>query len=589
MYYNKLVLSDGSVLFSNIISASLTTSCNSEDDITPGSVCASSVDVEFWVNSNEEFSITQGTTFTYYKVDDSGKETKIGIFTCEKPEKDGQNKYKFTAYDNVTLLDKDVSDWVNNRLSFPVTLSNFVSSLAKECGLSVSNNVLVNGLYKIQKFTANSVTGRDLMKLACQAGGCYCLADENGNLKFGWYSENKKVLIAPSRKNYLSRALFDFSENSLYDVNGYRIYCENKEPENIPYYSGGLIYSDFTVKNIDKVQIKQSDNDVGVVYPADEIGTNAIVIQNNILFSTQSDSQIRPCAQFLYELLKNISYVPCEKISVPETIKIKVGDILTVADGKTIFKTWVTSVKYSGGKCEISSVGNATRDGTSAVNNAKFNAKQRVLEINATVDELNVKASDLEKGYSELKISYDGLSSTTSDLKNNYTQLSQSVDGLNLTVVKNGEVRTKFAADSSSVTINSGRITFSGNTLVVNSDNFKLSEGGTVSITGSFYSSTSNDKVSIYNGVFQIDRKISDNSWRRAVNLWAYGANASLGYLQLYGPNANGSEQVLNASMNGNYSGGSLDIYNASGERKFQVLINGNGEAEVWINGAKRF
>lgn len=194
-------------------------------------------------------------------------------------------------------------------------------------------------------------------------------------------------------------------------------------------------------------------------------------------------------------------------------------------------------------------------------------------------------AVSLSKDGVQISVATLGDYATASD----YASLRLSQSELSLSVVKNGEVRSKFAADTESVTISSGVITFASDTLVVDSQNFKLDRSGTVSISGSFYSETQKDKVSVYNGTMAIDRKISDGSWRRAINLWAYGNNASNGYLQIYGPGVSGTEQVLNVSANGNYSGGSFNIYNAAGQRKFQVLINGNGDAEVWVNGSKKF
>lgn len=212
--------------------------------------------------------------------------------------------------------------------------------------------------------------------------------------------------------------------------------------------------------------------------------------------------------------------------------------------------------------------------------------KNGVVLSSATLD-LSDYAS--QQDYAELKVNVDSISSEVVNLQGDYTSVKQQVDGLNVSVVKNGEVRTKFAADSSSVTISSGRITFTGNTLVVNSNNFKLNENGTVSITGSFYSSTSNDKVSIYNGVLQIDRKISDGSWRKAVAMFAYGTNASNGFLQLLGPNASGTGQYVGATLYCDYGGGTFGILNSAGQEKFRVLINGDGNAEVWVNGSQKF
>mgnify|MGYP000655133542 FL=1 len=192
MFQDKFVLADGTALQSNIVGVDWTTSSNSDSDIAPGSVCASAVEIEFWVNSDSALSVTQGTVLTYYKVykadNDIDVETKIGVFTCDKPEKTGSNKYKVTAYDNVSLLDVDVTEWLN-ALTFPITIKDFAASLAAKCELELANEPRLNKDYQVQKFTGSGVKARDLMKMVCSASGCFCNADANGKLFFDWYKK----------------------------------------------------------------------------------------------------------------------------------------------------------------------------------------------------------------------------------------------------------------------------------------------------------------------------------------------------------------------------------------------------------------
>lgn len=369
MFFDKFVLTDGTELQDSIVSVSWTTSSNSDSDITPGSVCAGAVEIEFWVNSDSALSITQGTVLTYFKVDaDSGKETKIGIFTCDKPEKNGANKYTVTAYDNVTLLDVDVTEWLN-ALTFPITIKNFAAALAAKCELELANEPRLNKDYQVKKFTGSGVKARDLMKMVCSASGCFCIADADGKLFFDWYKKNERVIISPKKTG-------------------------SGTPVGIPYFANQLTFSDFVVKVIDKVQVRQSDDDVGIIYPADEQGTNALIIQGNQLLSTTSDAALRPYVKNLYDGLDNITYVPCSNIQTPETLEIKVGDIVTVSDGKKKFVTWITSVKHSGGKCTFESVGNANRNTTTAVNNAQYSANQKMVELKASVDGISAKLSE---------------------------------------------------------------------------------------------------------------------------------------------------------------------------------------------------
>ena len=54
--------------------------------------------------------------------------------------------------------------------------------------------------------------------------------------------------------------------------------------------------------------------------------------------------------------------------------------------------------------------------------------------------------------------------------------------------VQAGNVRSKFAMDASNVTIDTGRLTFNSNTIVINSANFKLDSYGNVTAMGTFQS-----------------------------------------------------------------------------------------------------
>lgn len=579
MYYDKFVLADGSILYDNIVSVSWTEQVNSDsDNITPGAVCANAIDISFWIRSDDALKIAQGTKLTYYKVDDyTAVETKIGVFTCEKPEKDGSNKYKVTAYDNVTKLDIDVSDWLN-ALTFPVSISSFATQLASKCGLEFANTAPINGDYSVQTFTATNVTGRELMKMVAQAAGSFIRANADGKLEYAWYVTNSGLRIAPHKSLGKSAFLYDIVPRQLDDnvprrlatSEGYNKQANDKEqkalrdkqvvrlrtadvvyqPESTPYFLNQLTFSDFTVTAIDKVQVKQSDNDVGVIYPGDATGTNALIVSGNKLLVTDSDATLRPYVKNLYDRLNNMVYVPCSNIQTPETIQIRAGDIVTVTDGKREFVTWITSVKHSGNKCTFESVGSIIRNTTTAVNNTKYNSKQKILEISATVDGLTVKAEQTTKDI-------NGLSTQ-------YTQLKQTFDNFELTAVTDDNVRSKFALDPTSVTIESGTITFKGDTLVVDSNNFKLKQDGTVSITGTLTSQTSYTKAVVGNGEITLSQVISGGSYSPAVKIYSDGVGGShvLGHIRIYGNDGANDKRI--------------DLYNDSGGSHFEMFTGGN-------------
>ena len=528
MFQDKFVLADGTAIKESIVGVSWSTSSNSDSDITPGSVCASAVEIELWVSSDSALSVTQGTVLTYYKVDtEFGIETKLGVFTCDKPEKTGANKYKVTAYDNVTLLDVDVTEWLNS-LTFPITIKDFATALAAKCGLELANEPRLNKDYQVQKFTGSGVKARDLMKMVCSASGCFCNADADGKLLFDWYKKNKDVSISISKSadgRYFY--LFDVLDRNL-DDNVERALITSKASEEstyeIPYFANQLTFSDFTVKAIDKVQVKQSDDDVGVIYPADAQGTNALVIQGNQLLSTTSDEALRPYVKNLYDGLNNITYVPCSNIQTPETLDIKVGDIVTVSDGKRQFETWITSVKHSGNRCTFESVGNANRNTTTVVNNTQYNARQKMAEIKTSIDRISTKLSEYSTTEEMNSAITQSADSITLEVSKTYAT-KNSLDGY----TKTNEVRSKFAMDSSSVTIDTGRLTFNSNSIVINSTNFKLDGSGNVTASGTFKSVNGKWAATLRSGVL---RMTYDGNQRVSI---FKATNYDAGYVKLTG------------------------------------------------------
>lgn len=165
------------------------------------------------------------------------------------------------------------------------------------------------------------------------------------------------------------------------------------------------------------------------------------------------------------------------------------------------------------------------------------------------------------------------------------TTLQLNYDSLQASVIKDGEVRSKFAMDTSSVTISSGVITFSGNTLVVNSDNFKLAADGTVAITGTFTSQVGRSQAYIGDGEIKMSIKDSTGNWRNTVRLWSSGTTAAMGHLTLYGNNTDGrkEERVELQAENG---GGRIYVYNSGGKAILSVYPQSDGTGKLEMGGA---
>ena len=393
MLKNLIVKSDGTEIDSSLIlSCTLTQTLNSGQEFTIGSACTDEIEVEYL--AQDDNLIAKGDVLTLYWVNDSGTKTKVGIYYCEKPNYQGLMReisgtstvYKVVAYDTMSKLDADFSGWLRaNQVQFPKTIWQLVQLACQRAGVTLASSSLpINGSYSVQAFYADDLTCRQIISWAAEAAGCYAHMNADGKLQFLTYTDKRStVKITP-----------DGASNST------------------AYYADSLSYEDYTVKAIEKVQIRQSDSDVGVIYPDSTTATNTYAVQGNLLLTTGTEANLKTVAQNLYNVLKNVTYTPC-KVSVPSSSGLACGQIVHVKDARgREFDTYLMSATISSGKASFESVGSASRESSSAVNSQSYkNLTGKMLEIKTSVDGLEVKASDLTGKYTDLKATVDGLSS----------------------------------------------------------------------------------------------------------------------------------------------------------------------------------
>lgn len=391
MYQPILTLSSGTELKggspgSAMKSLTLHTAVNAGQEFTIGSAFSDYIEAEIWADPGGSLQITAGDALTYYRQDDAGNRTKVGVFYAEKPTRTKRNSYKVTAYDTMSKLDADFSGWLRaNQAQFPKTIWQLVQLACQRAGVTLASSSLpINGSYSVQAFYADDLTCRQIISWAAEAAGCYAHMNADGKLQFLTYTDKRStVKITP-----------DGASNST------------------AYYADSLSYEDYTVKAIEKVQIRQSDSDVGVIYPDSTTATNTYAVQGNLLLTTGTEANLKSVVQNLYNVLKNVTYTPC-KVAVPSSSGLACGQIVHVKDARgREFDTYLMSATISSGKASFESVGSASRESSSAVNSQSYkNLTGKMLEIKTSVDGLEVKASDLTGKYTDLKATVDGLSS----------------------------------------------------------------------------------------------------------------------------------------------------------------------------------
>ena len=467
MLVHKLTLPDGSLLDAGVIrSVTLTEQVNDQEDLCPGAACAACAEIELWAPKNG-LQIAQGDELILTRVDtETGTEKQAGIFLAEKPEKVSANVIRVTAYDRMTLLDKDLSPWLREQQgAFPMTLGELIRAVCDQCGVVLAEGTLdglPNGAYSVRAFYADNLTGRQLIQWAGEAACRFARMTPEGKLAFGWYESSAASGIGPAAEDgvrtglRLAGAVLRTADGEIWRF-GMR---------QAGYLSGTLSYADYTTAPIDKVQIRQSEEDVGVLYPEEEQGDNALVIQGNLLLTTENSETLRPVAQAIFEQMRTVSYTPLtvSAQAVSEEMPAP-GDIVTVADacGRTM-QGYVMERRLSGQRCTVESTGNARRNSTAAVNKLTLkNLKGRMLEISANVEGLRDHGVGTFRRHGIPGPSVDGLRTEVSDKLDGdeaSTMIEQSLQGLTLTATEGNQSST--LTPTRSTTLSSAEITFQG-------------------------------------------------------------------------------------------------------------------------------
>lgn len=415
-----------------ILSVSLTRSVNAGQELTLGSVCAAMAEIDIF---NLTPGITEGDALTLYAQDEQGSRTLLGVFTAQKPEQSGRIT-RITAYDSIVKLDKDITLWLEGLDKWPYTLQELAHMVCSHCGLTLSEEEFPNGGYPVERLTCQGITGRGLMQYIGEIAGCYLTADEAGVARFGWYTPGTVSVVPTAQDGDLTKTY---------------------------YYLGGLRMADYQVSPIEKLQLKNSSGDLGVVYPQNPDEVNTYCITQNPLLATGSIEALSQVAQTLFSRLQGLSYTPCT-VTVPADSNIRAGQIVMV-DGKVVY---VMKSVTTGQKTKLSCVGSATRDSVSAVNERRHQSVEgRVLELYTDLQGIRAENRDAQGKLTRLEMDIAGIQTeaavqqhTAQGLMEQVTALKQSATELSATVKsvqENGvcRVETQFGLtiDQSAVTI----------------------------------------------------------------------------------------------------------------------------------------
>ena len=436
-----IVFPDGTEISSGVNTKNAIQSCtytecvNSGTELTLGSVCSACVEIKL-ISTDGSLQISAGEELQIYKNDGNARRL-LGIFIAEKPTKPSAYTMKLTAYDRISKLDKDLTEFVSSLTGWPYSLYDMAKMVCDACGVSLINTEIQNGSYLVQKFSADRITGRKIMQWIGEASGRFCRATADGKLEFSWYAPisghsvgaTEKIKYGNLDSSYdkatgalsisESRIIVSHNDGSVYIVSDEIVFTSEKngdlaihtgEIEQHFYFQGGLSYEDYVVSAIEKVQIQLSDEDIGVIWPNNSELANTYRITGNLLLNDERAEVLRPVAETLYEQLKTIKYTPC-KVSIPANMEISAGNILEITDrnGK-IITAYVMEKTQAGQKDTLQCTGSHRRDSVSAFNEQSYSdLAGKVLNLRVDIDGIKAENKSSNGRMAALELTLEGV------------------------------------------------------------------------------------------------------------------------------------------------------------------------------------
>lgn len=262
--------------------------------------CIASV---FMIDVNGLQNDIKGKVITVSITTDESVDEPITLFNGivdSAVRQDNKRIKKITAYDCLyTKGNTEVAAWYKS-LKFPITLKDMRDSLFHYIGLEQVETSLPNDGVTIKKwYDPNTLQALAVIKAICQINGAFGIINREGEFEYRILGEIKQAAY-PSVTLFPSNNLFPADPD---------VAARMADEINAEYFSfyRRVDYEEFEVKVIDKVTVRQSEDDQGVTYGS---GTNNYIVQGNIFAYGLSKQELTAIAKNIYNSIGGFSYYP---------------------------------------------------------------------------------------------------------------------------------------------------------------------------------------------------------------------------------------------------------------------------------------
>lgn len=296
---------------------------------------------------------------------------------------------KIEAWDALSEANNaDVSDFWNN-LTFPLTFGELRDLFFAYVGIDQEDTTLINDDVVItERPTYGSLSGLQILSDILTANAVSGEIGRDGILHYIDYTDAEEVSISESQIVSAEFATFD-------------------------------------VNYIDKVQIRTESDDIGAIVGT---GSNAYVIEDNMLFYGMTDTELSAIASTIYNHISGITYRPAS-IEMFGNPCIECGDMLHISYGGEIHNVFVMNREMNGIQDAIDSiscVGDLNRsEQVYSVNRELHRMRGRAFYIQKTVEGLKLQVEHIDENY----VNTSTFEQTAEGLELQIESLQSQIDG----------------------------------------------------------------------------------------------------------------------------------------------------------------
>lgn len=338
------------------------------------------------------------------------------------------------AYDALyDILSSDVTDWYNQILpqkDSKVTLKQFRDSFFNHFGVEQEEVSLVNDEMIIEKTVevkasssgssdtaetntiGEAISGKEVLSCILEINGCMGNIGRVGKFRYVYLTQEMQGL---------------YPANDLYPADD--LYPRNPKSTSISksqYISAQ--YEDYIVRTIDKLQIREKENDIGVIVGD---GGNTYVIEGNFLVYGKGTKELNKIGEKTLSKIKGIIYRPFSADCKGNPC-LEVGDAVRLTTKYELIETYILKRTLKGIQ--------ALRDDLEA--DGEEYRTSKVNGIQRSILQLKGKSNTLERSIEETKstivdVEKDLQSQITQTASEIRSEVKNTADGLSSRITQN--------------------------------------------------------------------------------------------------------------------------------------------------------